>query len=112
MDFRLSDCLLGSVKLSNNADPNKYGCSVYGIGFAAFSQFSLSNSEWGKIVVIFGVDHSTSVHANNRKKDILVLGEGPPDGLDGATLTIEAKYSISNAKSKRENLLKTALQWK
>ena len=28
------------------------------------------------------------------KKDILVLGEGPIDGLDDITITIEAKYSV------------------
>ena len=35
-----------------------------------------------KIFVIFGIDNSSSMHANNRKKDILVLGQGSIDGLD------------------------------
>ena len=36
----------------------------------------------------------TSVHIDNKKKDILILGQGPTQGLDGTTLTAEKKYSI------------------
>ena len=32
-DFPLKDCLFGSVKLTKNADPEKYVDSGYGIGF-------------------------------------------------------------------------------
>ena len=38
---------------------------------------------------------SSSVHIDNKKKDILLLGEGPTQGLDGTTLTAERKYSIN-----------------
>ena len=38
---------------------------------------------------------SSSVHVDNKKKYILVLGEGPTQGLDGTTLTAEKKYSIN-----------------
>ena len=38
---------------------------------------------------------SSPVHANNRTKDILVLGEGLTQGLDDTTLTVEAKYSVN-----------------
>ena len=38
---------------------------------------------------------SSSVHADNKKKDILILGEGPTQGLDGTKLTAELKYSIN-----------------
>ena len=34
-----------------------------------------------------------SAHTDNRKKDILVLGIGPPQGLEH-TLTAEKMYSI------------------
>ena len=36
---------------------------------------------------------SFSAHTDNRKKDILVLGIGPPEGLEH-TLTAEKMYSI------------------
>ena len=38
---------------------------------------------------------SSSVHANNKKKDILIICEGPTQGLYGTTLTAEKKYSIN-----------------
>ena len=35
---------------------------------------------------------SSSVHVDNKGKDILILGEVPIQGLDDTTLTTEAKY--------------------
>ena len=35
----------------------------------------------GKSVIIFGADMSSSVHIDNKKKDILILGERPTQGL-------------------------------
>ena len=37
---------------------------------------------------------SSSVHVDNKGKDILILGEGPAQGLGDTTLTAEAKYPI------------------
>ena len=48
-----------------------------------------------------GVDISSSVHADNKKKDILVLVEGPTQGLYGITITAETKYSINCTRSGR-----------
>ena len=49
----------------------------------------------GKNVVIFGADISSSMHADNKNKHILILGEGPTQGLDDTTSTAEAKYPIN-----------------
>ena len=49
----------------------------------------------GKNVIIFVADMSSFVHADNKNKDILILGEGPTQGLDDTTLTAEAKYPIN-----------------
>ena len=38
---------------------------------------------------------SSSVHVDNENKDILILGEGPKQGLDDTTLTADAKYLIN-----------------
>ena len=73
--FTLGNCLFEAVKLTSNADPDRYGCSGYGNGFDARSQFSRSDSSLGKNVVIFGAGNSSSVHADIKKKYILVLGE-------------------------------------
>ena len=43
----------------------------------------------GKNVIIFGADMSSSVHIDDKNKDILILGEGPTQGLDNTTLTVE-----------------------
>ena len=45
-------------------------------------------------MLIFGADMSTSIHIDNKKKDILVLGWGPTQGLE-STLTAEKIYSIN-----------------
>ena len=49
---------------------------------------------------------SSSVHVDNKKKDILILGEGPTQVLDGVTLTAEKMYSNIFAKSKNKFLFK------
>ena len=49
----------------------------------------------GKNVIIFGTDMTSSVHADNKDKDILILGEGSTHGLDYTTLTAAAKYPIN-----------------
>ena len=45
---------------------------------------------------------SSFVHVHNKKKDILILGEGPTQGLDGTTLTTEKKYSINLAVTRKK----------
>ena len=42
---------------------------------------------------------SLSMHFDNNNKKILVLGEGPTQGLDHITITAEAKYSINFTQS-------------
>ena len=53
----------------------------------------------GKNVVIFGVDMSSSVHIDNRGKDILILGKGLTQGIDGTTFTAEEKYPVNFTQS-------------
>ena len=69
--------------------------SGYGIGFDYRSEFSFTDESTRKNVIIFEADMSSSVHIDNKYKDILILGEGPPQGLDDNTLTAEAKYPIN-----------------
>ena len=37
---------------------------------------------------------SSSVHIDNKGKDILILGEAPTQGLDGTTLTVEKSIQL------------------
>ena len=78
------------IKLPKNADPDKYSYSGYAVGFDVRSTFSLTDdSGFGKNVTIFGVDKSFSRYADNRKKDILILGKNLTNELDDTTVTAE-----------------------
>ena len=97
--------------MTKNADIDKYRYSSYGIGFDWRSGFPFPGGGFGQNVLIFGVDMSSSAHIDNKKKDILVLGKGPTQGLEN-TLTAEKMYSINFTLTKKEILLlKFALQW-
>ena len=76
-----------SVKLTKNADSDKYKNSGYGIGFDSRSEFSFTDENMRENVNIFWADMSSSVHNDNRKKDVLILVEGPKQGLDDTILT-------------------------
>ena len=85
--------MFGSVKVTKNADPDKYSYSGYGIGFDTCEEYSLPDGGVGKNV-IFGVDKISSVHIDNKGKDILILGKGPTQGLKHM-LAAETQYSIN-----------------
>ena len=57
--------------LTNNADPDKYSYSGYGIEFDSRSVFSNPIFDWSKTIFIFGAGNSSSVHMDNKKNDIL-----------------------------------------
>ena len=94
-DFIIDNCLFGFVKLTKNADPDKYRYSDYDIGFDLRLEFSLPDGRIGRNFLIFEADMSLSVHAGNKQKDILILGEGLTQALDDTILTSEAKYPIN-----------------
>ena len=87
-----------AVTLTKNADIEKYKYSGYGIGFDRTSSFSFTGGGFGQNVLIVGgadmSNMSTSIHIDNKKKDILVLVRGPTQGLE-STLTAEKMYSIN-----------------
>ena len=45
---------------------------------------------------------SSSVHIDNKNKDILIVDQGPAQGLDDTTLTGEAKYPINFTQSGKD----------
>ena len=65
-------------------------------GFCSFDNDTSRN------LIIFGVDNSSSSHADNRKKGFLVTGEGPIFGINGSFGSPEKKFStnFSNAWTK------------
>ena len=54
------------------------------------------------MLILFGVDNNSSGHIDNRKKDILVLGKGPPQGLDDTAIKAEAGYSMNFLRLQRK----------
>ena len=90
----LENYLFSAVSVTKNNDIDKYEYSGYGIGFHRKGKFSVGN-EFGRNCIIFRVDMSSSVHVDSKKKDILILGKGPTQGLDGTASTAEKKYSIN-----------------
>ena len=87
--------------MTKNADIDKHGYSCYGIGFDIRSSYSYPGGGFGQNVIIFGVDMSPSTHIDNKKKDILILGKGPTQGLEH-TLTAEKIYSIDFTVTKKK----------
>ena len=68
-DSSLANCLFESAKLTKSADLDKYKYTGYSIGFYSPSEFLLTEENYGKNVIIFGTDTSSSVHVDN------ILGE-------------------------------------
>ena len=98
-DPTLKNCLFGAVTLTKNADIDKYGYFGYGIGFDRGSSFTFPGGGYGQNVLILGADMRSFAHIDNKKKDILVLGKGPTQGLED-TLSAEKMYSISFTEKK------------
>ena len=62
--------------------------SGYGITFGIFL-----------ILIIFDVDNSSSSHSDNRKNNLLVLGEGPSFEINGSFRLPEKRFSINFTKA-------------
>ena len=91
----LLNCLFGAVSITKNANIDKNKYSGYGIGFIRTGVYLLRDGSFGRNVVIFGVDMSSSAHVDNKRKDILILGTGPTQGLGEHSLNAEKMYSIN-----------------
>ena len=47
--FHINNCLFGTVKLTKNADPDKYEYSSYGRGLDSRSEFLFTDGTLGKM---------------------------------------------------------------
>ena len=70
--------------------------SGYGIAFDGKDEWSFV-SDYDRNVMIFGVDNSSSSHADNLKHNILILGEGVTFGINEGFGAPEKSLSISFA---------------
>ena len=104
-DFTLENCLFGAVKITKNTDVDKYKYSGYCIGFDGRGVFTHPTGSFGNNAIIFGADMSSSVHIDNKGKDILILGKSPTQGLGENSLTPEKMYSINFSATEKKNCL-------
>ena len=87
----LENCLFRKIKMTKNAGTDKYKYQGHRIGFDL--TFTHPNGSAGENVIIFGVDMTNSKHANNKTKDVLVLGRGLIQKIDDTTIYVEKMYS-------------------
>ena len=85
---------LKAIKVIKNND-DAYGLE-YWIVFDSNGRFSHPTGGICQIVIIFGADMSSSIHANNKK---LILGEGITQ--IGITFYAEKMYSINFTKTNK-----------
>ena len=79
--------------MTKNADIDKSKYFGYGIGFDRHRGSSSPGTGLGTNLIIFGVDMNSSRKIDNRKKDILILGEDPTQELEH---TLSAKKNVFN----------------
>ena len=80
------------------------------IGLDACRSFPLTDgSGFGKSLIIFCADMNSSVHIDNKKKDVLILSKDPTDGLEDAKVTTEKEYSIIFFRSTENIFFKVSL---
>ena len=100
VDSTVGKWLSGSAKLTKNCDLDKHKYNGYDIRFDSRSELLFADGSYEKNVINFGADMSSSVHVNNKRKDILVICEGPGQRLDDTTLTAETKYPTNFTQSR------------
>ena len=92
-NFTVQNALFGAIEITKNADSSKYKYKGFGICFDEGGSFSKVNISNGRNVLIFGVDESSLVHANNKANHIYVMGDLFVQGINGTTLYAEKIYS-------------------
>ena len=96
IDVKCNGNLLKQNKVTHNHGPIVNIYIVYRlVPTAKYSSTTLQNCLFGAVkltksngrnVIIFGADLSSSTHANNETRDIVVLGKDFIQGIDGITV--------------------------
>ena len=97
--FKFKNCLFRATSTVKNSDKEKYMNSSYGKTFDSAGSWS-SDNDTTRNTIIFGVDGSSSSHADNRKNIFLVLGGGPTFGINRIFGSPEERYYFSKANTK------------
>ena len=97
--FTLKNSLFGATNIAKYSDKGIEVYRGYVIAFGGLGLWSFGN-EFARNVMIFGVDNNSSSHSHNRKNNLLVLGEGPTDDINGSIGAADKKLSINFSKAK------------
>ena len=89
-NFKFKNCLFGATSIVKNSD-KKYVHSGYGITFDSAGSWSFDN-DIARNVTIFGVDNSSSSHADNHNNSFSTLDEGPTFGINGNLCSPEKNF--------------------
>ena len=81
--------------ITKNSDVDKYKYSGYDIGFDSRGSFLHPRGGNGTNVIIFEADLSSSVHANNKANNVLVLFKAFIQVINGTTIYAEKMYSTN-----------------
>ena len=110
--FTIQNALFGAMKITKNADTSKYDYKGYGICFDESEQFTHVRKEGNfkhttltRNVIIFGVDMSFSKHANNKAKNIYVMGKDYVQKINDTTIYTEKMYYRNFTDSGRKFVL-------
>ena len=107
----LKNCLFGAIKADKpNTDPDKYIYSGQRIGFHHTGTFTHAEGGIARNIIIFAVDMSTSVHASNKTKNILVLGKAFIQKINNTTIFAEKMY-LPNFSAENKICFKLTLKW-
>ena len=85
--------MFSAIQITKNDDPDKYKYSGYCIGFDSKGSYTYTDGGYGKNVIIFRADMINSKHANNRTKNVLVLGGDFIQKIDDTTIYTGKMYS-------------------
>ena len=89
--------------MTKHVDIKQCKYSGNSIGFDRKGTFTMSNG-FGRDCIILGANMTSSIMLMT-KKDILILGEGPTQGLDNTILAAEKKYSINFTENNKKSCL-------
>ena len=91
--FTIKSALFGTMEITKTADTSKYTYKGYGICFDEGGIFSKGSINNGRNVLIFGVDESSLVHADNKANNIYVKVDLFVQGINDTTLYAEKVYN-------------------
>ena len=97
-NFKFRNYLFGATNIVKIVIKEKYAYNGHWITFDSARSRSFGN-DFAKNVITFGVDNSSSFHADNCKDNFLILGKGPTFGINGSFGSPEKKFSIHFTKA-------------